>query len=74
MKVSEIVNLPSEFYFKSNINPFGLIYRAHILSSQKVIINSEEHVWEMPLSEFRRHLLKDEFEILDSNGKLYENL
>ena len=64
MTVADIKNLPSKFKFKSNINPYGLIYRAE---EQKhgYIVTCEDNTsrWDFSKKEMHRRLLDNDFAI-----------
>ena len=64
MKAQDIKNLPSEFDFKSCVNPFGITYHAKLENHHYVVtwdINGNNHKDTYSKEEFSRYLFRDEF-------------
>ena len=70
MTCEEIKALPKEFDFKSNINPFGLIYHA-VEQKDYYVVTNDSCRWEISKKEIRRHLLKDEYVIAGKEMKFF---
>lgn len=64
MTAQEIKALPKEFDFKSNINPVGLTYHAVEKLNCYVVIHGASE-WVYDKHEFHRHLLKDDFYLVN---------
>lgn len=67
MKANGITELPREFDFKSNINPYGITYHAIKEQHQYVVTwkcGESCHQCTYSRNEFHKRLLKGEFEIL----------
>lgn len=64
MKVTDIKNLPKKFNFKSNINPFGIIYCAEETKhGYKVTCSTNERGWEFTKAELRRNIFNGNYMI-----------
>ena len=62
MKVADIKNLPKNFNFKSNINPFGIVYCAEETKhGYKVTCDTNKRGWEFSKTEFRRRLFDGDY-------------
>ena len=65
MKVVDIKKLPKEFDFKSNINPFGILYHAKETEhGYKVTCNCNNCSWDFSKKEMRRSLFNDDYVIV----------
>lgn len=63
MKVHvKIKNLPKEFDFKSNINPYGLTYHAKEMDD-RYIVSTDRIEWNYSKERLHNHLIKKEFVI-----------
>ena len=61
MKVNvKIKNLPKEFDFKSNINPFGFIYHAKEMDDYYVV-TVEKSSWRINKERFHNSFVRKEF-------------
>ena len=65
MKVEDIRKLPGEFDFKSNINPFGILYHAQETEhGYKVTCDANNCCWDFSKQEMRKRLFDNEFVII----------
>lgn len=63
MTAQEIKSLPKEFDFKSNINPYGLIYHA-VEKEHHYVVTTDTCEWEYDKHEFRVSLLNGDFVVV----------
>ena len=65
MKTKEIKALPKEFNFKSNINPFNILYHAKEEKHcyKVTCLDDLNGSWLINKKDFHRHLLDNNFEI-----------
>ena len=65
MKVDDIKKLSKEFNFKSNINPFGILYHAKETEhGYKVTCDCNDCSWNFSKKEMRRKLFNNEYVIV----------
>lgn len=66
MKVKEIKALPKEFNFKSNINPFNVLYHAkeEKYCYKVTCLDGSNGNWTINKKDFRRKLLNNDFEVV----------
>ena len=62
MTAQEIKNLPKEFDFKSNINPYGLTYHA-VEKESYYVVTTDRCEWKINKLDFRKNLLNDNYVI-----------
>lgn len=61
MKAKYIKTLPNEFDFKSNINPFGIIYHGVKEKHRYRVTCDSGGIWYFTKEEFHRKLLNDDY-------------
>lgn len=64
MNVNDIKSLPKEFDFRSNINPFGILYHAKEHENGYKVTCDCEYDWNYSKAEMRRRLLKGDYVII----------
>lgn len=66
MKVEDIKNLPKKFNFKSNINPFDILYHAKETEHGYIVTcNSSDARWYFTKAQIRKKLRNNEYVIVD---------
>ena len=67
MKVNvRMKNLPKEFDFKSNINPYGLIYHAKEMEDMYVV-STDKCSWNFNKQHFHNCFVRKDFVVCDKN-------
>lgn len=62
MKIEDINNLPKEFNFESNINPFGILYHAKKTKhGYKVTCGCDNCCWFFSQDKIMRKILNGEY-------------
>lgn len=65
MKVEDIKNLPKKFNFKSNINPFDIVYHAKETEHGYIVTcDSVDTSWFFTKTDIRKKLLKNDYVIV----------